>query len=283
MLLAIALALSASLFVGACSFSQASDESRALTLLRSSIATTTEIDLLIAVELEDIRTAGEAAEAVVTVPGFPFDASLTPAEARDLSSDGIRDRLLDQAAASVYDRGLAAFDRSGGQDVDSLTAQGMLNRMLGSLTDANHGRAVLASWVLLVLTVVLGALAVVIRSGPRRFLVLGGALSLAGCLGLIASGLLMLTVRVLGGGSDPFVTALRSLVESLAEVPLRNYTVLAFLGLGVWAIAPILHLIERRSPPDANGDYEEWGHGIEEDWVSPDESELREGWDRGQA
>lgn len=281
MLLALLLALSAFLFVGACSFSQVSDEDNALDVIRSSVAATTEIDLLIAVELDDIRAAGESSETdEITVEGFPFQASLTPEEARELEPVEIRELLLDQAAVDVYANGLSAFDETGSQDVDSLSSQGMLNRILGTLTESNHDRSSQAATLFLVISLILGAVLVALRKGPARFSLLGGTLALAGVLGLIATGLVYLTVRVLASGSDPFVGELRNLVEMVVEVAVRNYAVFAFLGGAIWALAAILRVIDRR-PPAAS--HEAWDVDGAEYWYDDEDQSVMEGRGRGRA
>lgn len=277
-LVTLLLALSAFIFIAACSFSQVTDEPHALRVLRSSIAATTEIDLLIAVGTEDVRAAaGSTDGAAVHLGGFPFDVSLTAEEARVLTPDEVRARLLDRAAAAVYSSGMGAFDRTGSQDLDSLTSQGMLNRALGTLTETNHDRATALALVSLGASVVLGALTLAFREGPGRFTLLGGSLALAGALGLVISGLLYLVVRVLAGGSDPLVGELQDLVERLVEAPLRNFAVLAVLGGAVWSMVAVLRAIDRTPPPE-----DEWDDDYSYDWYDEDEPPTA-GLGRGQA
>ncbi|HET7737381.1 MAG TPA: hypothetical protein VFK32_02290, partial [Tepidiformaceae bacterium] len=223
-LLGLSLALAVFLFVGALSFAQATGESTARNVLASSVASTTEIDALLEARLPALRDSVDAtSDEPVELPGFPIAAIVTSKQAASAPVEEIRATLLEQATLAVYNDGLAAYDRTGDQDVDSLSAEGMLNRVIGTLTRSNHDLARFATFVLTPLVAAVAVITALSRRGPGRFTLVGGTVALGAMMGLLFSATVYLGVQVLADGDDVFVQELRELVTSLLGVPLRNY------------------------------------------------------------
>lgn len=274
-LLGLALALAVFLFVGALSFAQATGESTARNVLESSIAATTEIDALLESELPALRDAADVAtDEPVELPGFPIAAIVTAEQAASAPAEEIRATLLDQGTLAVYNDGFAAYDRTGDQDIDSLSAEGMLNRVIGTLTRSNHD---LARFVALVLAPLVASVAVITalsRRGPGRFTLLGGTVALGAMVGLLFSAALYLGVQVLADGDDVYVQELRDLVTALLGVPLRNFTIVAILGALTWAAGPFTAWLEARTVGrDIDMGYGD-GASEDDDWYDDDDPDY---------
>lgn len=242
------LAIALFLLVAAVSVRQATERNEALGLLEHGIATLTEIDLVLAEHRDELRQLVEATDSeTVALPGYPLDARLTRDEALNSSDEELRRLILGRSALLVYEEGVDAFDQTGAQSLGILSAERLLESVVGQLSETTNRRAEIASYVLLAV-VALAALAVVLRSeGLRSVRNLGiGALA-AGIAGVLC----VLGVRVLAGqigGDDPFVEELRSIFNDLSGVPLRNYVVTGALGLFLIVLSPVLSLVSRTVP-----------------------------------
>ncbi len=245
-LMATLLAAAVFLLIASLSLYQVSKPGPATAVLAAEIASTTEIDLLLAEHLESVRQlAVDERLEVAAIPGYPIGAFLTAEELRDLDTAAVRKRLLEQSAAIVYLRGTDAFDRTGSQDVEALSREGLIQREFGLLTDSTHDRARTFLLVAVVLVGLGACLTFLLAEGPGRFSLLGAGVFFGALAGLLFSGLARLLVDSLGEG-DPYLSDVGRLARAIVDVPLRNYAIVTGLGAVIWLIGPALSLQVRR-------------------------------------
>jgi len=249
-------------FVLALSARQATAAGPAQHLLENGIASVTEVDLVLAEELPVIRQLSTTSDQpAFAVPGYPLQVQLSHDEAANLSVKDLRALILSRSAAIVYTKGLSAFDRTGHQSLSLLSAEGLLRLATGQLSASSHSRTTTATLVLGVLLAALAALLMASQRGFQRLRVLGVALLVGAVPGAAGFALLRFGVGHVGG-SDPFISDLRTVAESLVLVVVRNFAILAVLG-GVFAVSPwIVQLAERRIPglagvADDDADFED--------------------------
>lgn len=242
------LAIAVFLLVLSLSCAQATERSEATSLLEAGIATLTEVDLVVAEHRDELRQlVGATDDELVPIPGYPLEIRVTREEALDASDEQLRDIVLARSAALVYDEGVVAFDRTGSQSLGTFSSEGMLQTLVGQLSETTNGRAEIATLLFLALTVV-AALAVVLRSeGFRRVRNLGVGVLCAAIAGLVVVGAGRFLIRQVGG-DDPFVEELREIIDDLAAVPFRNFVVIAVLGAFILFLAPALQLLARTVP-----------------------------------
>jgi hypothetical protein len=234
-LFAVMLGVLAFLLVVALSVRQLAAPANTQRLIEAGIASITDIDAYIAENRESLREAASLGDTPgITAPGFPLKVSLTRDEALKGSNEELRSALLARSAALVYSQGVGAFDRTGSQSLSTFSAQGILKFALGQLSQDTHDRATTAC-IILTLLVALAAIGVVLRNeGFVRLRALGVATLGAGLLGVA----LTLLLRFAAGSiwsSDPFGDDLAEIVSAGFGVPLRNFAVLAGLGLTLTA------------------------------------------------
>ena len=162
----------------------------------------------------------------------------------------IRGLLLRRSAAVVYAEGLGAFDRTGQQSVGVLSLAGVVEPIVGLLTDETHDRVRWAAILTLTIATGMGATTLALNRGFARFRALGLAALLAAAPGfLVAWGSGFLLGRF--GSDDPFEQDLRLIFEGMLDVPQRNFLIVGILGLTVAVVGfpPWL----RRGPARAAG------------------------------
>jgi hypothetical protein len=234
------LAISLFLAVAALSFRQATSPGSARTILGNGIANITDIDRLIAQDLNALSTGD-----VPPLPGFPIDIQLTRAEIDGKSAAEVRDLVLTRAADRVYDDGVHAFDRTGDQAVSRFSGDGMLTTLADQLTRSNYHRATVA-FVILAIIAALAAVALLLSAEEgRRLRFLGGSIVVAAVPGVVLSGAAWFIVGSIGG-SDPFHDAMHSLARSVIDVPLRDFVIVLLLGLFILLLGPLMRLGQRR-------------------------------------
>jgi hypothetical protein len=239
-LLAALLAVSLFLAVSALSFRQATSSGSARTILGNGIAEITDIDRLIAQDLNAPSTGD-----VPPLPGFPIDIQLTHTEIQGKSVPEVRELVLTRAAARVYDDGVHAFDRTGDQAVSRFSDDGLLTTLANQLTRSNHNRATVALIILAIITALAAGALIISAEEGRRLRFLGGSV-LAGALpGVALSAAAWLIVGSIGG-NDSFHDALRSLARSVIDVPLRDFLIVMLLGLFILLIGPLMRLGQRQ-------------------------------------
>lgn len=248
LLLVFLLGASVFFLVAAISTRQVTAPSRATNVLRAGIATTTEIDLLLDENLDEMKRSAAASSSSETwaVPGFPIDVILTPTEVTDLEQPELRALILDRSAALVYDQGLDAFDSTGEQSIGLFSAQWMMDLMIGQLSSSNHSRANFAAFFFGAAAMIASVLILLFSGTFSGFRRLGAGVAGGAVLGLILTGLAWLTAGQFGG-NDPFMTDLREIVRTVLSVPLRNFLVVTVLGVFVFALGSLLAAVARRS------------------------------------
>lgn len=233
------------LLVGALSVRQVTEPDEARAVLRAGIVTLTDIDLLLAQYGDDLRQLARTTnEDTVAIPGYPLDVRLTRQEALQSTDADLRQMILDRSTEIVYRSGLGSFDRTGDQSLSVFSGEGLLESLIGQLSETTHSRANIASVVLGALVVLLSLLALLRTSGYRRLGTLG-----AGFLGGALPGVLVfLGLRMLtgAGGDDAFTSDVREIVRRVIGVPLRNYVIVSLLGAGLAFSAIVLSLLSRR-------------------------------------
>lgn len=225
------------LFLMSLTAMQLTSEGTGERVLRRTTAVLTDIDASLPKIEDDLHTLAEETQGpTVQVPGYPITVTLSREEARTLSGEALRDRLLDRSAALIYDHGMSVWtgaDPEARRDVERLSAAGFVDRGMGLVRGSTHT-------VFVVLTVVLGLLTLALGAGlwailPRdgRLLAIGGV-TMAASLPLLAAAVaLRFAFRTGEADGDPFVEALLDIGADSMWVPIRNFFTMSVLGLGL--------------------------------------------------
>ncbi|GIW13540.1 MAG: hypothetical protein KatS3mg062_0979 [Tepidiforma sp.] len=255
-LAAVLLALAAFGMVLSVSAWQVTGEGTALPLLRSALASLTDIDQFVAEHGEALRTEAARSEGPSDVPGYPLPVVLDAAEVREADDAALRTLLLDRSAALVYAEGLEAFDRTGEQAIDRLSVEGLLELAAGQLSSDTHARAGAAAAVFAVAVAMLGAMLGALSEGWSRMRAPAAAVGLGG---VAAAGLSFAAWVVAGqiGGSDAFMADLRQVVQAGLSAGTRNGAIVAGAGLAAAAAAWALEALERRAAREPGAAVEE--------------------------
>jgi len=230
---------------------QLTDADTAQRVLARAVATLTEIDALLPAIRADLTESLQTGDSpTVTVPLFPVPVELTREEATAISTGELRSRLLDTAAERAYHDGMSVFalgDPQAKQDIDPLSPEGGVKRGLGFLSDNTHSALRIAIWVLGGLSVVMGVLVLLSTKGLGRVTALGACLLGAAVPSLVVAVGIRWGFRSTAEDQDDYLLAqLLSLGNDAAWLPLRNYTILCLLGLGVVVVGLALVLLETR-------------------------------------
>lgn len=212
-------------------------------VLRRAVAVTTDLDANlphIESALHDAAKQGQGDK--VTVPDFPIPVQLPRTEATTLSGAALRDRLLQEAAARLYDDGSSAWaagDPGAHQDVQRISSAGALDSGLGLVTDSTHTVFLIAVIVLGVVSMALAGLLLATVRWYFRLIALGGVTLAAALPSLAAAVGLRFAFRTGQPESDGFSRRLLDLGIDTTWVAISDYltlTVLGFLVVGVAAL-----------------------------------------------
>ena len=230
---------------------QLTEADAAQRILTRAVATLTEIDALLPAIRSDLTEAIQTSDGpTVTVPLFPVPVELTREEAIAISTAELRSRLLDTAAEKAYREGMPVFalgDPEAKQDIDPLSPEGGVKRGLGFLSDNTHSALRIAIWVLSGLTVVMGGLVLLSTKGMGRVTALGACLLGAAVPSLVVAVGVRWGFRSAAEDQDDYMLVqLLNLGNDAVWLPLRNYTILCLLGLGVVMVGLALVLLETR-------------------------------------
>ncbi len=220
---------------------QLSSQSLGERILRRSVAVSTNIDAI----LPDLQVALEAEAREgdsdpVRLPDFPIPVEIPRDEALTLEGRELRERILSEAGATLYQDGMSAWagaDDSGDQRIETISVAGALERGLGLIMDKNHDRMVIAAVVLGFLSAVLAALLVASVRSWGRLVALSAATILAALPLLAAAVGVRFAFRTAQEEADPFVYGLLELGVEAMWVPIRNYLALTALGFAVMLVA----------------------------------------------
>lgn len=222
-------------------------------LLRRAVAVTTEIDALLPGLQSSLRQAARSSQGeTVRVPDFPIPVDLPREEALTLDSEGLRSRLLDEAARRLYQDGMSAWtaeDPPGEQDIDPFSGPGAVHRGLGFITEETHTRTLLAMALLGTLSAMLVLLLIFSTTSYTRLIALGAATAAAALPSLAGAVALRFAFRSAQEEADPFVDGLLELGIQAMRVPIRNYLALTMLGFALLGLAVLLLWLSGRRPP----------------------------------
>lgn len=230
---------------------QLTEADTAQRILARAVATITEIDALLPAIRADLTDAVQSGDSpTVTVPLFPVPVEMTREEATAISTPELRSRLLDTAAERAYREGMSVFalgDPQAKQDIDPLSPEGGVKRGLGFLSDNTHSALRIAIWVLGSLSVLLGGLVLLSTKGLGRITAVGACLLGAAVPSLVVAVGIRWGFRSTAEDQDDYLLAqLLTLGNDAAWLPLRNYTILCLLGLGIVVVGLTLVLLETR-------------------------------------
>lgn len=203
-------------------------------LLGRHIAVTTDIDALLP-ELETgIQEEVDAGADPVRVPDFPIPVDVPREEAAELEGAALRSRILEDAAARLYEEGPSAWadaDPDGAREIDTISTAGAVDRGLGLISEDVHTAAIVVTGVLGFLAVVLTvALMTSVRSWARLLTV--SAVVIAAALPSLAAAVgLRFVFRAAQEEADPFVYGMLDIGVEAMWVPIRNYLALTVLGM----------------------------------------------------
>jgi hypothetical protein len=243
------LGLSVFLLVGALSFRQLSSPAVATQLIAEGIAALTEVDVVIAEHKAALDEAAitAASDEPLGLPGYPLPVRFTRAEVLELPPPEFRELLLARSAAVVYADGLEAFGQDG-RSLSLFSSEGLLDRLVGTLSESNHERAGFAAAFLGVLTAIAAVMVVVRSSGFSWIRALGFPLLLASVAGLVAFGGILALALGRWWGGDPFSDEVDRIIGDAIGIVRRNYAIVGALGLGLVVVGLLFELAARFLP-----------------------------------
>ena len=243
-LLAVLLAVSLAAFFVALSAAQLTTASTGERILRRAVAVTTDLDAAMPGIQEELREdADSTEETVIQVPDFPIPVRLTLDEARTLTTSQLRDRILDESAAILYEKGMSPWsenDPDANRDLQRVSAAGALDQGLGQVHDTTHSALLVLTVLLGIITLGLAIALFIAVPWDARLLVLGAAGLLAALPLLAAAVALRFAFRTAGPDTDPFVNAMFDIGADGMWVPIRNYFTLTLVSLGVMVAGTFL-------------------------------------------
>ena len=219
---------------------------------RRAVATLTDIDAI----LPSIEAGlGEGATSIqsgaVLVPDFPIPVELTAQEAASLRGGELRDRILDESAAILYDDGMsqwAAADDEGTQSVERVSTAGIIKTGLGIVRDSRHTLLVIGAALLGVIALLIATgLTVSIRDWRMKLTVLG-SITLAAALPCLAAAIAVrFGFKTAQTEADPFTDDMLWLGIDAMWVPIRDYLALSSVGFAVGGVGALCAWLESRS------------------------------------
>lgn len=214
--------------------------------LERIVATVSEIDLLLAdsYELMIAEADGEPGE-VVRVPDMAVPVWVTGSELMQLSQEELRSLILERSAQRLYDQGPSAFgEGTGGTEAAGIglfSAPEALTTAIQFLRSGPHSFFTVSTLVFLALAVVLALLLLARIRSLAALAALGGTLAAVALLLAAAAWLLRLVIGIFADAqADPVGEELLKLAHDMALVPIRDYLILAALGLVLVALAVLL-------------------------------------------
>ena len=231
---------------------QLSSEGTGQHLLGRSVAVSTNIDAI----LPDLQTAlrEEAQEGEVDpvrVPDFPIPVDLPRDEAVSLEGAALRERILKDAAARLYQNGMSVWEEDepkGEQDIENISVTGALRRGLGLISAENHDRFVVAAAVLGFLSAVLGVALLASGRSWGRLIAFSTVTTAAALPSLASAVAVRFGFRTAQEEADPFVSGLLDLGVEAMWIPIRNYVALTVLGFTALFLTLVFIWVVTRQP-----------------------------------
>ena len=250
-LLAFLLSLSCAVFLAALTAARLTARGPGERIHERAVLALTGLDAALPGIEDALHTEARGSDAAsVRVPGFPIPVDLLRAEAAELGGPALRERLLDEAAARLYEDGMSAWaagDPSSAQRIDRFSAAGMVHWSLGLVRDGWHAAFLLAAAVSGAACLLLAAALTLSLSGVyMRLLALGGALLGAALPSLAAAVALRFALKTAQVDGDPFLAGLLEIGVDAAGFAIRQYLIAASAALGVIAVAAGAAWLEAR-------------------------------------
>ncbi len=247
-LLIVLVALCTTISIGALSLRQISQPSTASELLSAGLATAVDIDRY----LDDneellIELAAGPSEAVTSLPGFPIEVVISPANIRE-GRESLKETILRRAAARVYQDGTSAFDVTGNQSIELLSAETIVRLLVDRVSDTNCSRA---GWIALISSIVLivsGVAYAFLSIGRRWERPLGTAVVVGTIPGLMFTLLAYFLAGRYGADVDPYAVEIREVLRAAISIPLWNYAICLGAGGAMVAIGIARELVARFWP-----------------------------------
>ena len=250
-LVAFLLAVVVAAFFTAISAAQLTGEETGGRILRRSVAVTTNIDAAlpgIEKRLSEEPAFNEGGN--VVVPDFPIAVELTPGEAETLRGAELRDRILDESAARLYDEGggaWAANDPGADRNIERFSTAGAVNESLNLVRDDWHTVFVVIAVLLGIIALLMAGAIFIALPWDGRLLALGGVGVIAALPPLAAAVALRFAFRTADTDGDLFLEGLADVGADSMWVPIRNFFTLAVLSFLVLSAGSLLLWWESRN------------------------------------
>ena len=223
---------------------------------RRSVATLTDIDARLPAIEAALSAAGSTPGNTVQVPAFPLPVQLTADEAKTLRGAALRDRILDDSATLLYDRGMGAWasaDQAGVQRIDRVSSAGLVKTGLGMVRDSRHTIFVIAAILLAIVSLMLAAgLMMTIHDWNMRFVAMGSVVLAAALPCLAAAIAVRFAFKTAQTDADSFTKEMLDLGIGAVWIPIRDYLALSALGFGVAGLGALGMWLQSR-PNQAPG------------------------------
>jgi hypothetical protein len=191
-------------------------------IITRSVPALTEVDRLLSIHLADMQaTAKSSGQGVISLPGFPVAAGLTPAEVSHDSAATLQLLLDKRAATAIYERGAVAFKANGGQTSGAtgplFSGGWAMHEVLSVLNARDHARFQRYAFVFGALTLAMLAVLCLQVGGFGRLVGAGAA----GLVGAVLAGLATFFVWLLvqfsySGASSPVGSAAWGMIADAA-------------------------------------------------------------------
>ena len=239
------LVLALILFMALLQLFQASSEGPATSALRRSVAALTEVDVLVDQQYDALVAQAKAAEGEsITIEEYPLAIELRADEVAAASREELREMIVAESAALMYEEGTSAWRAEGGGDPSRFSAAGAVDRSLNLLREDIHTYAGIA---LIVVGAVAAALAVLLASSCRGYRKLGavGAAIAVAAVPVLLTGWLSRTATSSADVDHYLRYQLYGIGHGLATIPVRTGFAFLALGLAFVAIAVVAEVLTR--------------------------------------
>lgn len=229
---------------------QVTSEGVAKRALQRSVASLTEIDVLIDRDYDDLRQRAAVAAPgdKMTLRAFPIDVPMTPAQASSISKADLRSTLLERSADVMYSSGTAPLrdPASKAGNVGVFSIAGVTDHALDFLRSRNHDILRVLTLVLAVVSIVCAVAFALACRGPGRITAVG-AVILAAALPVLVAGLATWAyMSAHDGGGEYTQRQFAAIGRDLAWVAVRDGAALAGLGAAMVALGVLLSMWSSR-------------------------------------
>lgn len=229
---------------------QISDRDNAERILKRTLVPLTEIDEVLAREYAGlIEEASQGETSTLEVPGYPLPIAIPARQLAGMTRAEVRAYLLEQSAQRLYADGVSAFQReqSTGGGSGIFSAQGVMRRTVGQLTQDTHQIAQIVGGLLAFVTALLVGGVCLSTQGFARVQHLGLAITIgAAPMTVVVVGVRFALRNLAEETEDPFNAELLTIGAQVLWIPIRNFIIFAILGLLVLALGILMRLWERR-------------------------------------